>query len=369
MTDILFLRGASAFSAFRLQGLQQRIQALVPGARIVSADYWHIVKLNATLDDGARRQLGALLEEHGDEGQAKGDLYLVTPRIGTISPWSSKATDIAWNCGLSAVERIERGVAYRIEGVSGELRAQVAALLHDRMIETVLADFAQAAELFRHFAPKPMTSVDLLQGGRDALVEANGRLGLALSEDEIDYLVDLFVEKTKRNPTDVELMMFAQANSEHCRHKIFNADFVIDGQARPRSLFGMIRHTEAVAGEGTVVAYKDNASVMVGGERSRWLPVSPTESRTNGRVRRAATVRSPGWAAVAASAILVTGSPPRRRAAERRVGAGTTVHGRSSSPQPSRWWIPRARARDSGAVRSRRPCSLSATMACRRAPA
>ena len=164
MTDILFLRGASAFSAFRLQGLQQRIQALVPGARIVSADYWHIVKLNATLDDGARRQLGALLEEHGDEGQAKGDLYLVTPRIGTISPWSSKATDIAWNCGLSAVERIERGVAYRIEGVSGELRAQVAALLHDRMIETVLTDFAQTAELFRHFAPKPMTSVDLLQG-------------------------------------------------------------------------------------------------------------------------------------------------------------------------------------------------------------
>ncbi|MBP8162718.1 MAG: phosphoribosylformylglycinamidine synthase, partial [Propionivibrio sp.] len=138
MTDILFLRGASAFSAFRLQGLQQRIQTLVPGARIVSAEYWHFVKLNKALSEGARQQLAALLEERAGESMAGGELILVTPRIGTISPWSSKATDIAWNCGLEAIERIERGIAYRVEGVSAGLRAQVEALLHDRMIETVL---------------------------------------------------------------------------------------------------------------------------------------------------------------------------------------------------------------------------------------
>ncbi len=212
MTDILFLRGASAFSVFRLQGLQQRLQSVVPGARILVAEYWHFVKLKADLDNTARQQLAALLEE-GPAELATGELFLVTPRIGTISPWSSKASDIAWNSGLAAVERIERGIAYRIEGVGAEARQVVAALLHDRMTENVLARFDETAELFRHFSPKPMASVDLLAGGREALVAANVRLGLALSEDEIDYLVDLFVVKTGRNPTDVELMMFAQANS------------------------------------------------------------------------------------------------------------------------------------------------------------
>ena len=271
MTDILFLRGASAFSVFRLQGLQQRLQSVVPGARILVAEYWHFVKLKADLDNTARQQLAALLEE-GPAELATGELFLVTPRIGTISPWSSKATDIAWNSGLAAVERIERGIAYRIDGVGAEARQAVAALLHDRMTENVLARFDETAELFRHFSPKPMASVDLLAGGREALVAANVRLGLALSEDEIDYLVDLFVVKTGRNPTDVELMMFAQANSEHCRHKIFNASWVLDGQPRQETLFGMIRETHAAHPEGNVVVYSDNSSVFAGAEIERFYP-------------------------------------------------------------------------------------------------
>ena len=272
MADLLFLRGAPAFSVFRFQGLQQRIQRVAPGAKILSANYWHFAKLNKALSDDGRKQLAALLEECADDGAGRGELFLVTPRLGTISPWSSKATDIAWNCGLAAIERIERGIAYRIEGVFGETRAQVLALLHDRMIEAVLDDFEQTAELFRHFPPKPMASIDLLNGGRDALVEANTRLGMALSDDEIDYLVELFVNTTKRNPTDVELMMFAQANSEHCRHKIFNASWVIDGQPRKETLFGMIRETHAAHPDGNVVVYSDNSSVFEGAPVERFYP-------------------------------------------------------------------------------------------------
>ena len=272
MTDIFFLRGAPAFSVFRLQGLQQRIQSLAPGATIVGSDYWHFVKLNRELDGKGREQLSGLLEECIPSETNSSELFLVTPRIGTISPWSSKATDIAHNCGLEAIERIERGIAYRIEGVSDELRPQVAALLHDRMIEVVLSNFDQTVDLFRHFSPKPMISVDLLNGGRAALVEANSRLGLALSEDEIDYLLELFVRKTQRNPTDVELMMFAQANSEHCRHKIFNASWVLDGLPRKETLFGMIRETHAAHPQGNVVVYSDNSSVFEGASVDRFYP-------------------------------------------------------------------------------------------------
>ena len=287
MSDLLFLRGAPAYSTFRLQGLQQRIQAVVKktgAVSILSADYWHFVKLKAAVSDAQRVQLAELLEERpvakGERGGKTGKagkatqetLFLVTPRIGTISPWSSKATDIAWNCGLAAVERIERGIAFRIAGVTAEQRASIAGLLHDRMIETVLEDFSQTAELFRHFSPRPMRRVDLLAGGRAALVEANVSFGLALSEDEIDYLVELFANKTKRNPTDVELMMFAQANSEHCRHKIFNASWVIDGEAKQETLFGMIRETHAAHPQGNVVVYSDNSSVFEGAEIDQLYP-------------------------------------------------------------------------------------------------
>ncbi|WP_263772366.1 phosphoribosylformylglycinamidine synthase [Propionivibrio soli] len=271
MADILFLRGAPAYSIFRLQGLQQRIQALAPTARVVSAEYWHFVKLKAALAGEGRQQLAALLEER-PVAEQKGVLFLITPRVGTISPWSSKATDIAWNCGLAAIERIERGIAFRIEGGGDAQRAAIAALLHDRMTEAVLSRFDDTAELFRHFTPKPMSTVDVVGGGRSALVEANTRLGLALSEDEIDYLVDLFAAKTGRNPTDVELMMFAQANSEHCRHKIFNASWIIDGEAKKETLFGMIRETHAAHPEGNVVVYSDNSSVFEGTEVERFYP-------------------------------------------------------------------------------------------------
>src|SRR5690606_16237481 len=198
-----------------------------------------------------------------------------TPRLGTISPWASKATDIVHNCGID-IHRVERVTAYTLglrgpEGLAGEEWLTCAALLHDRMTETALPAQDDAAALFAEREGAPMEHVDVRGRGRVALVEADAAYGLALAPDEIDYLVEAFTG-LGRNPTDVELTMFAQANSEHCRHKIFNSDFVIDGEAQSRSLFGMIRHTEAVSGQGTVVAYKDNASVMEGGRVTRWLP-------------------------------------------------------------------------------------------------
>lgn len=276
MADIIFMRGAPAFSAFRLQRLQDRLQAAVPNVAGVEAEYWHFVLLDQPLADDAREQLGRLLEERRDDNREVGQLFLVTPRIGTISPWSSKATEIAANAGLSAVERIERGIAYRVAasgnaGFSPEQEAVIAALLHDRMTESVLDDFDDTASLFRHFEPQPLSTVDVLAGGRGALVAANSDLGLALSDDEVDYLLDIFT-KAGRNPTDVELMMFAQANSEHCRHKIFNASWVVDGESRPETLFGMIRETHKAHPQGTVMAYADNASIIEGATVPRFYP-------------------------------------------------------------------------------------------------
>ena len=275
MAQIIFLRGAPAFSAFRLQRLVQTLTAAVPGVTGVDADYWHFAATRDNLACDTRDSLAALLEERAGEATAAGTLFLVTPRVGTISPWSSKATDIAWNCGLEGIERIERGIAFRVhakaKAFSASEKQQIAALLHDRMTESVMGEFDETAQLFRHFEPKPLSSVDVLAGGRAALVEANGRLGLALSEDEVDYLVSIFT-KAARNPSDVELMMFAQANSEHCRHKIFNASWVIDGQAKNETLFGMIRETHKAHPEGTVVAYSDNASVIEGATIPRFYP-------------------------------------------------------------------------------------------------
>ena len=195
---------------------------------------------------------------------------MIAPRIGTISPWASKATDIARNCGLDNIERIERGMAVWIEGALTEAQKQQwAALLHDRMTESVLADFQAASALFAHPQAQTFNTVDVLGAGKEALMQANRELGLALSADEIDYLVENY-QILARNPSDVELMMFAQANSEHCRHKIFNADFILDGQVQPKSLFGMIRDTHKAHPEGTVVAYKDNSSVIEGAKIERF---------------------------------------------------------------------------------------------------
>jgi phosphoribosylformylglycinamidine synthase len=272
---MLTLRGAPALSDFRLQKLSQRIHQTTGLQFGIHAEFVHFVDLPGELDAQAREVLeqvlryGPLLPGHDPGGQ----LLLVVPRPGTISPWSSKATDIAHNCGLTQIERIERGVAYYLEGaaVPAAQLAEVAAVLHDRMTEVVLPDMAQAEALFVHAEPTPLRSVDVIGGGRDALLQANGELGLALSDDEIDYLVQSFTA-LGRNPHDVELMMFAQANSEHCRHKIFNADWIIDGEVQMNSLFGMIRNTTECSPDNVLSAYKDNAAVMSGHDGLRFFP-------------------------------------------------------------------------------------------------
>ncbi|MRR52774.1 MAG: phosphoribosylformylglycinamidine synthase, partial [Rhodocyclaceae bacterium] len=262
MVQILKLRGAPAFSASRLARLQETVA--VP----LAAEHWVFIEVEALPGDEELARLKDLLGIPASLPPAPaGELLLVTPRLGTISPWSSKATDIARNCGFDGIKRIERGIAFHAG--TGADRQAVVAKLHDRMTESVLASIDEAEALFRHVAPQPLTTVDVLSGGKAALVAANGELGLALSDDEIDYLVTNFT-KLGRNPTDVELMMFAQANSEHCRHKIFNATWTVDGVDQPLSLFGMIRESHKAHPEGTVVAYSDNAAVIEGAKIKRF---------------------------------------------------------------------------------------------------
>jgi len=264
---MLQLPGAPAFSNFRIQKLFERIQKNVPAITGLEAHFVYFVEVEEELggDQSAvlRQLLGCGHESSDEEVQ---HAFWVVPRIGTISPWSSKATDIAHNCGLSSVRRIERGIRFALTvGSESQLDDadldRVHALLHDRMTESVLTAAEDAQLIFQQAEPAPFISVDVLQGGRDALLRANGELGLALSEDEIDYLVDSFTG-LGRNPTDVELMMFAQANSEHCRHKIFNANWVIDGQEQDTSLFNMIRASHRASPEGVLSAYHDNAAVL-----------------------------------------------------------------------------------------------------------
>ncbi len=272
MAEILKLRGGPALSAFRLEKLHARLAGIAPGARIAGAEFWHFVETAHALAASERAVLEQLLVygEPVRPAPPPGELILVVPRIGTISPWSSKATDIARQCGLPAVRRIERGIAYHTESARGR-RWEIAAVLHDRMTESVLDTLEGTAQLFRHVAPRPLVAIDLLAHGRAALEEANRTMGLALSAEEIDYLFENF-RALGRNPTDAELTMFAQANSEHCRHKIFNASWVIDGVAEEQTLFGMIRATEKANPQGTVLAYSDNSAIMEGREIERFYP-------------------------------------------------------------------------------------------------
>ena len=273
MSVITALRGASALSLFRIQKLAQKAAALgLPQAEIAS-EYWYFVSSSAPLDAAQTEKLQALLSAvRVDTPAAEQSLFLITPRIGTISPWSSKATDIAHNCGLDGVERIERGMAVYVSGsLHDNERAQWASLLHDRMTESVLPDFQSAEKLFAAHEDQSFDTVDVLGGGRAALEAADKNMGLALSSDEMDYLVENY-RALNRNPSDVELMMFAQANSEHCRHKIFNADFILNGEKQPKSLFRMIRDTHEASPQGTVVAYKDNSSVIEGAQIERFYP-------------------------------------------------------------------------------------------------
>jgi len=277
---MLTLRGAPALSAFRLDKLAQKISEIHPDIQLLHHEYVHFAELRSPLSPQRQALLAELLKygpdlAGSDPAMLEGaEVLLVVPRPGTISPWSSKATDIAHNCGLEEVERLERGIAwyFAVPGaLDPALRKALAARVHDRMTEAVLADLAAAKQLFNHASPQPMTSVDVLSGGRDALVSADRKLGLALADDEIDYLVESF-SALGRNPNDVELMMFAQANSEHCRHKIFNASWTIDGQAQDHSLFKMIRNTHERGGDNVLSAYSDNAAVVRGPVAGRFYP-------------------------------------------------------------------------------------------------
>lgn len=276
---ITTFEGGNALSDFRIAQLLPRLAVISPQIVGISARFIHLVATVSPLAEAPHKTLAALLT-YGEPytGPVAGPVIVVSPRLGTVSPWASKATDIAHNCGIE-LRRVERLTEYRLTlkspllgsaKLSAEHLGQVATVLHDRMTESAMPSRAEAAALFTALEPAPMAHVDVLGGGRNALVQANTAWGLALAEDEIDYLLKAFTG-LQRNPTDVELMMFAQANSEHCRHKIFNAEFTIDGVAQDKSLFGMIRNTHQLSPQHTVVAYSDNASVMEGHTLERFV--------------------------------------------------------------------------------------------------
>jgi phosphoribosylformylglycinamidine synthase len=274
---MLQFAGGKAVSLFRLEKLLDHLREAVPGVTAVSADFHYFAESGRELKAGERAVLARLLDEGRppaeDWPEVEGELF-VLPRFGTLSPWSSKATDILHHCGLQAVSRIERGKRYRFRADTrlnaGQLDT-LAALVHDRMTESVVREAGEAAALFRHESPRPFDTVPVLAEGREALAAANDRLGLALAPDEIDYLLENFHEMG-RDPSDVELMMFAQANSEHCRHKIFNADWMVDGEPQPQSLFDMIRDTYRANSEGVLSAYRDNAAVVEAYGTGRFFP-------------------------------------------------------------------------------------------------
>jgi len=275
---MLRLRGSQAYSNFRIQKLLSDVQAVLPNVRSIDTEYQHLVTVcndEQKLDDTELAKLKRLLS-YGPkmhEVEHQGQRLFVLPRFGTISPWSTKASDIVAHCGLTKIARVERGIGFYINA-SSELDPQALALIseliHDPMTESVVSDIAEAQALFRDDPPKPLFEVPLLSQGVEALEAANVELGLALSADEIEYLVAQY-NTLEKNPTDVELMMFAQVNSEHCRHKIFNADWIVDGQSKEHSLFRMIRETHMQNSKGTLVAYSDNSSVLVGSKGERFF--------------------------------------------------------------------------------------------------
>ena len=284
---MLILRGAPALSSFRINKLLQQGQRLFPELSQIYAEYVHFADLTQPLSDESLDTLKKLLTYGSKKkvGETKGAFVLVVPRPGTISPWSTKSTEIARNCGLSEVKRLERGVSWYLQGKDGEELAstdveKLLPLMHDRMMDAVFSDLHNAEVLFETHEPKKLTRVDVIDGGQVALSKANSDLGLALADDEIEYLVERFTE-LKRNPTDVELMMFAQANSEHCRHKIFNADWTINGEQKDISLFAMIRNTHKVSPKGILSAYSDNAAVFSGFEQPR-LWAAPSVEKNAG---------------------------------------------------------------------------------------
>ena len=268
---MLILRGAEALSTARKGKFLQRLRHTGVSIESIDAYFVYFVEFSGSLESPDRQRLCEILEAIDEmPGFFGGEHLLVVPRLGTISPWSSKATDILGHCGLSQVERVERGLVYHFTGQQPVQSTLLADSLHDRMTESVLSDFKSAEQLFSHHQPRPMRQLSVLQGGVQALAEVDRELGLALAPDEMEYLVDAYRD-LDREPTDVELMMFAQANSEHCRHKIFNASWTIDGVEQARSLFAMIRNTHELGGQKVLSAYSDNAAVVEGPVTSRWM--------------------------------------------------------------------------------------------------
>jgi phosphoribosylformylglycinamidine synthase len=276
--QFLSLRGSAALSPFRLSKILDSLYTSAPNISHIYAEFFHFVFSDGELSAAQQNALQQILS-YGPKGFSEvpvGELFLVIPRIGTISPWASRATEIAKNCGLNNIKRIERGIAFYVTSKNGEVlseaeKLELKPLMHDRMTEMVFGNLSDAEKLYHDAKPKPLNSIDVLQHGKAALHAANNEMGLALSIDEVDYLFENFT-KIHRNPTDVELMMFAQANSEHCRHKIFNADWVIDNIPQNISLFGMIRNTHKLNPGHTVVAYSDNSSIIAGPKTKRFYP-------------------------------------------------------------------------------------------------
>ena len=276
------LRGSSALSDYKIDKLMAALRAANVPVDSISTVYVHLIDCAQPLSDEQKQVLAKILtygpvdEGHGEQGE----LFLVVPRVGTISPWATKATDIAHNCGLAGIHRIERGIAYYIAGsFNAEQRATIASLIHDRMMQVVLSDFDAAAALFSEQQPAPYKTVALSTGGRAALEEANISLGLALSPEEMDYLLESF-KNLGRDPSDIELYMFAQMNSEHCRHKVFNAKWEIDGESQDKSLFGMVRNTFEATPDYVLSAYRDNAAVMEGSSAGRFFADSKSHEWT-----------------------------------------------------------------------------------------
>ncbi|MGI9307963.1 MAG: phosphoribosylformylglycinamidine synthase, partial [Gammaproteobacteria bacterium] len=270
---MLQLLGPPALSSFRLAKLLPELAEIAPAVSAVSAYFEHFLDLERPLESRELDVVEELLRygPREDVSPVQGQSILVVPRIGTISPWSSKATDITHICGIAAVRRLERGIRYNLAAdsdLSTEELQQLAVRLHDRMTETVFDSDLGLEAMFATHKPETLVRIPLRREGRDALLAANQDMGLALSDDEIDYLVEKF-RAEGRDPSDVELVMFAQANSEHCRHKIFNATWYIDGEQQPLSLFDMIRSTHAANPEGVLSAYTDNAAVVEGGAGQR----------------------------------------------------------------------------------------------------
>lgn len=295
MTGFATLGGTPALSEFRrdrlLTAVKSRLAALagtvaapdLPALTGIDAHFFYLVWSDKPLDQAMLARLQALVDDGGvepDTAGLKAGLVYVVPRLGTISPWASKATDIAHNCGFASIHRIERGIAYRIHTRANLLRAsetspeiltEIAHVVHDRMTESFLVQWPHAESVFAATHGAATRTIDVLTAGKTALEQANQLLGLALSDDEIDYLHQAFTD-AERDPTDVELMMFAQANSEHCRHKIFNADWVLDGEPQPTGLFAMIRATHKANPAHTVVAYSDNSCILEGRQTNRFQP-------------------------------------------------------------------------------------------------